>query len=211
MKKPVIADNKPIAVDLSAGEEYHFCTCGRSSSQPFCDGSHAGTGFTPKAFSVDEDGEAYLCRCKHTANPPFCDGSHKRFDDDAVGKQGDGVIASSEGMPVASRTPEEPQVEFIHQLAEKGLAAFGHHGPMGAMGVPRSELPDWDDIQLLVAQMARKPLMEDAAVGTGLVIGPEARKPLELEIPLFVSVMSFGALSEEAKIALAPGAVMGGR
>jgi glutamate synthase domain-containing protein 2/CDGSH-type Zn-finger protein len=210
MKKPVVADNKPIPVDLSAGEEYHFCTCGRSASQPFCDGSHAGTGFTPKAFSVDEDGEAFLCRCKHTANPPFCDGSHKRFDDDAVGKQGDGMIASSEGMPVASRTPEEPQVEFIHQLAEKGLAAFGHHGPMGAMGVPRAELPEWDDIQLLVAQMARKPLMEDVPVGTGLVIGPEARKPLELEIPLFVSDMSFGALSEEAKVALARGAELAG-
>jgi CDGSH-type Zn-finger protein len=210
MNKPVIADNKPVTVDLSPGEEYHFCTCGRSARQPFCDGSHVGTGFTPRAFSVDEPGEKALCRCKHTANPPFCDGSHRRFDDDAVGREGDGVIASSGGMPKPGRTPEEPHVEFIHRLAEEGLAAFGHHGPMGAMGVPRAELPDWDDLQLMVAQMARKPLMEDAEVGTGLVIGPEARRPLELEIPLFVSDMSFGALSEEAKVAMARGAEMAG-
>jgi glutamate synthase domain-containing protein 2 len=101
-------------------------------------------------------------------------------------------------------------VEFIHRLAEDGLEAFGHHGPMGAMGVPGPTLPAWDDLQLMVAQMARKPLMEDADVGTGLVIGPEAKKPLALEIPLFVSDMSFGALSEEAKVALARGAELAG-
>jgi glutamate synthase domain-containing protein 2 len=77
---------------------------------------------------------------------------------------------------------------------------------MGAMGVPRDELPRWDDIQLMVAQLHRKPLMDDEAVGTELVIGPEARKPLTLRMPLFVSDMSFGALSEEAKTALAMGA-----
>ena len=71
------------------------------------------------------------------------------------------------------------------------------------MGVPRNELPDWNDIQIMVAQLHRKPLMEDIPVGTNLVIGPNARKPLELKIPLFVSDMSFGALSEEAKTAMA--------
>lgn len=70
---------------------------------------------------------------------------------------------------------------------------------MGSTGVPRGELPHWDDIQLLVAQFARKPLMEDAPVSTELVIGPNATRPLKLEIPLFVSDMSFGALSEEAR------------
>ena len=77
---------------------------------------------------------------------------------------------------------------------------------MGAMGVPRNELPDWNDIQIMVAQLHRKPLMEDILVGTNLVIGPNVRKPLELKIPLFVSDMSFGALSEEAKTAMALGA-----
>jgi glutamate synthase domain-containing protein 2 len=81
---------------------------------------------------------------------------------------------------------------------------------MTAMGVPRHELPHWDDIQVMVAQMATKPLMEDQEVATELVIGPEAKKPLQLAMPLFVSDMSFGALSEEAKIALARGAEMAG-
>ncbi len=210
MEKPVVAANKPVAVELEAGQEYHFCTCGRSASQPFCDGSHAGTAFTPRSFVAESDGEAWLCRCKHTADAPFCDGSHKRFSDEQVGKDGDGIIASSDGMPAATPTEEEPTVAFIHELAEQGLSKLGHHGPMGAMGVPRSLLPDWDDLQLLVAQMARKPLPEDASVGTELVIGPEAKKPLVLKIPLFVSDMSFGALSEEAKIALAKGAELAG-
>ena len=102
-----------------------------------------------------------------------------------------------------------------HAVAlKKGRKYFfcnlGHHGPMAAMGVPRNQLPKWDDIQIMVAQLHRKPLPEDAAVGTNLVIGPEAKKPLELKIPLFVSDMSFGSLSEEAKIALAMGAEMVG-
>lgn len=78
------------------------------------------------------------------------------------------------------------------------------------MGIPRHELPHWDDLQIMVAQMATKPLMEDDSVGTELMIGPEAKKPLKLKIPLFVSDMSFGALSEEAKISLANGAELAG-
>ena len=78
------------------------------------------------------------------------------------------------------------------------------------MGVPRSRLPSWDELQIMVAQLDSKPLMEDVEVGTELVIGPESQKPLELEIPLFVSDMSFGALSEEAKLALARGAELAG-
>jgi glutamate synthase domain-containing protein 2 len=113
-------------------------------------------------------------------------------------------------MPVATPTPEEPTVAFIHQLAREGLSKLGHHGPMVSMGVPRKDLPHWDDIQIMAAQMAAKPLMEDHPVGTELIIGPEARKPLRLEIPLFVSDMSFGALSEEAKISLARGAELAG-
>ena len=88
MSNPVIADNKPVKVTLSKGQEYHFCTCGRSKSQPFCDGSHVGTSFTPKVIVSDEEQEAYLCACKHTRNAPFCDGSHQQFSDDQVGKEG---------------------------------------------------------------------------------------------------------------------------
>jgi len=104
--------------------------------------------------------------------------------------------------------PEEDKNQYIRQLAKNGLQ--GHHGPMGAMGVPRAELPHWDDIQLLTAQLGRLPLLETQAVETELVIGPMAKKPLSLSIPLFVSDMSFGALSEEAKTALAKGAEMAG-
>jgi len=210
MSNPIIADNKPVKVTLTKGDEYHFCTCGRSKSQPFCDGSHVGTTFTPKVIVAEEDGDAYLCACKHSGNRPYCDGTHQKFSDDQVGKEGPGLGSQISEAPVAVATKEEPTVEFIHQLAREGLATVGHHGPMTSMGVPRHELPHWDDLQIMVAQMATKPLMEDHPVTTELVIGPEANKPLTLKIPLFVSDMSFGALSEEAKVALARGAELAG-
>ena len=90
MAQPIIADNKPRPVKLEKGKRYFFCACGRSANQPFCDGSHKDTGFTPVEFSVDEDQERFLCMCKHTANAPFCDGTHKQFGDDQVGKQAAG-------------------------------------------------------------------------------------------------------------------------
>ncbi len=211
MSHPVIADNKPTAVSLEKGETYYFCACGQSAKQPFCDGSHAGTEFKPKAFTAEETGEAYLCACKHSANTPFCDGTHKQFTLEQVGQAGPGVsTADNNAAPVATATTEEPTVTFIHQLAREGLSKLGHHGPMTSMGVPRHQLPHWDDLQVMVAQMARKPLLEDQAVATELVIGPEVKQPLELKIPLFVSDMSFGALSEEAKTAMARGAEMAG-
>ena len=107
-------------------------------------------------------------------------------------------------------TPEEPYNKYIQALAKDGLEKVGHHGAVSAMGIPLTELPRWSQIQILTAQLARKPLLDDAPVGTELVIGPGARKPLRLEIPLFVSDMSFGALSQEAKVALAKGAEMAG-
>jgi len=106
--------------------------------------------------------------------------------------------------------PEEPHVKLIQSLARDGLRKYGHHGPGEAMGVPRELLPSWDDLQVVTAQMARKPLLDDAAVGTAVTIGPNAERPLRLAIPLFVSDMSFGALSQEAKVALAKGAEMAG-
>jgi len=94
--------------------------------------------------------------------------------------------------------------------ADEINAWTGHHGAVTSMGVPRGELPDWDDIQLITAQLHKPPLLDDEAVSTEVVIGPNARKPLTLKIPLFVSDMSFGALSETAKVALATGAEMSG-
>ena len=219
MTEPIIADNKPVAVQLKAGEEQHWCACGQSANQPFCDGSHAGTEFTPVAFSPDTDGEAFLCACKRTGTPPYCDGSHAQFSDEQVGTDGGGETTAAEtsvsiedtgGAPVARATPEEPTVAFVHELARDGLSKLGHHGPMTSMGVPRKDLPHWDDLQVMSAQMATKPLLDEVPVQTQLVIGPEAARPLRLDIPLFVSDMSFGALSEEAKVALATGAELAG-
>ncbi len=208
MDKPIIAAKTPAKTDLEKGKTYFWCRCGRSASQPFCDGSHASTDLTPLEFTADESGAAFLCRCKATSNQPFCDGTHAQLGAAAIG--GPTPELQRDGPPVAQPTSEEPTVARVHQLAREGLSKLGHHGPMGAMGVPRAALPHWDHIQLLPAQFARKPLMDDAVVGTDLIIGPRAEKPLRLEIPLFVSDMSFGALSEEAKVALAKGAERAG-
>lgn len=118
MNKPTIAGNKPIPVELKAGEEYYFCACGKSANQPFCDGSHKGTDFVPKAFTAEEDGEAYLCQCKLSANVPFCDGTHAKVPPDQVGKAfALESTSDSDAMPKPEATPEEPTVAFIHQLA----------------------------------------------------------------------------------------------
>lgn len=202
MSNPTIADKKPIAVELKQGEEYYWCACGRSQKQPFCDGSHQGTEFKPYPFKATETGEAWLCMCKHSNNPPYCDGTHAKLSNESQ--------ESIENTTDSESTSEEPKLKRIHQLAKHGLSQTGHHGEMVAMGVPQRELPKWDDIQILPAQFATKPLMEDVDVGTEFVVGPNAKKPLILDIPLFVSDMSFGALSEESKIALARGAQLSG-
>jgi len=107
-------------------------------------------------------------------------------------------------------TDAEPHVGEIHELARHGLSRTGHHGPVAAMGVPRTELPSWDHLQFVTAQLARLPLLDDVEVDTTTVIGPNAARPLELDRPMFVSDMSFGALSQEAKTALSMGAELAG-
>jgi CDGSH-type Zn-finger protein len=204
---PVIAAKSPAKVEVEQGKSYHWCRCGRSQNQPFCDGSHRAASLKPLAFTAEKSETVYLCRCKGTGNAPFCDGTHKGFADRAIGDPVPKPV-SGDKTPNAVPTPEEPTVARIHALARNGLA--GRHGEMVAMGVPRKDLPQWDDIQILTAQLATKPLSDDAAVATELIIGPRAKKPLTLAIPLFVSDMSYGALSEEAKVALARGAEMAG-
>ena len=112
----------------------------------------------------------------------------------------------------ADTHPEEtePYTGYIKELAQNGLKNVGHHGPSAAMGVDRNLLPKWEDIQFLPAQLASRPLLDDEEVETKTIIGPKAKKPLELELPIFVSDMSFGALSREAKIALSKGAELAG-
>ncbi|MCG8390080.1 MAG: glutamate synthase-related protein, partial [Cytophagales bacterium] len=104
----------------------------------------------------------------------------------------------------------EPYTRYIKSLAQNGLSKVGHHGVTEAMGVDRNTLPRWESIQILPAQMAQKPLLDDAQVQTTVTLAPKAQKPLQLDIPIFVSDMSFGALSREAKIALAKGAELSG-
>ena len=139
MDKPIVADNKPRGVELESGKDYRWCRCGRSKNQPFCDGSHAGSEFTPLAFTAEAAGMAHLCQCKQTGNAPYCDGSHARVPADQVGHEFSLEQAATDAAPKAKATPEEPTVEFIHELACDGLSKMGHHGPMGAMGVPRKD------------------------------------------------------------------------
>ncbi len=99
-------------------------------------------------------------------------------------------------------TADEPYVKYIRKLAGEGLSKTGHHGPSSAMGVPRDQLPKWDDLQFVVGQLHKLPLLDEEDVGTDIVIGPRAKQPLRLDIPLFVSDMSFGALSRSEDCAV---------
>ncbi|MEO1533139.1 MAG: CDGSH iron-sulfur domain-containing protein [Pseudomonadota bacterium] len=73
---PVVAQKGPYAVEVEAGKSYFWCTCGRSENQPFCDGSHEGTGLAPMKHTAEKDGKLFFCGCKATGNAPLCDGAH---------------------------------------------------------------------------------------------------------------------------------------
>jgi len=102
MSTPAITRNGPCLVELKAGRRYFWCACGRSSKQPFCDGSHADTPSKPLPFTADEDREVILCGCKHTRTPPFCDGTHNSLSTTYKEASAD-EISSTASVPVTPR------------------------------------------------------------------------------------------------------------
>jgi CDGSH iron-sulfur domain-containing protein 3 len=78
-KQSVIAQKSPFAIEVEAGKSYWWCSCGKSATQPFCDGSHKGSDFSPVEYKADKAEAAYFCGCKHSANGVMCDGTHKKF------------------------------------------------------------------------------------------------------------------------------------
>jgi CDGSH-type Zn-finger protein len=78
-ESPVIAQKAPYRVEVQAGKSYWWCACGKSARQPFCDGSHKGSSFTPVEYKAQADGPAWFCGCKHSATPQLCDSSHRNL------------------------------------------------------------------------------------------------------------------------------------
>ena len=78
MTKGQKAGDGPIAIEVEESKSYYWCSCGQSKKQPFCDGSHKGTEFTPLAYKAEETKKMFFCACKQTNNAPFCDGSHSK-------------------------------------------------------------------------------------------------------------------------------------
>ncbi|MEM7746099.1 MAG: CDGSH iron-sulfur domain-containing protein [Pseudomonadota bacterium] len=77
--EPVVAQKAPYPVEVEAGKSYFWCACGKSSNQPFCDGSHAGSGLAPEKYTAEKDGKVFFCGCKATGKMPLCDGSHSKL------------------------------------------------------------------------------------------------------------------------------------
>ncbi len=79
MSEPTIVQKSPYPIEVEAGKSYYWCSCGQSANQPFCDGTHKGSDFTPVKFEATESKTVYFCGCKHNASPPLCDGSHAKL------------------------------------------------------------------------------------------------------------------------------------
>jgi CDGSH-type Zn-finger protein/mannose-6-phosphate isomerase-like protein (cupin superfamily) len=130
MSEAVVASRKPLLVELKAGRRYAWCACGRSRRQPFCDGSHAGTGFEPVAFIADADRETLLCGCKRTGRAPFCDGSHNALAD-TYELAGADEIAATVAIPITPRSPDRVAVSkldggcFVATVDDTKLPAIG--------------------------------------------------------------------------------------
>ncbi|HRN36964.1 MAG TPA: glutamate synthase-related protein [Flavobacteriales bacterium] len=202
---------EPLHFKAKETGEVWLCRCKQSHDAPYCDGHHeqVPTDKVGQEFTLPDYEYKYATRNLSAADKQAAAAKEKAAATKAAAADED-PMTREEHLPEAVPTPIEPTVAYIHKLAQLGLKGMGDYGEMVAMGVPRKDLPDWNDIQIMTAQIAKQPLMEDVAVGTKLVIGPQAKKPLVLDIPLFVSDMSFGSLSQEAKLSLAMGAQRAG-
>jgi CDGSH-type Zn-finger protein len=79
MTDPIIAQKAPYATNVTAGQSYFWCACGKSAKQPFCDGSHKDTGITPVKYEATETRQVFFCGCKASSKQPMCDGSHSKL------------------------------------------------------------------------------------------------------------------------------------
>lgn len=77
MSEAEIAGKAPMPIEVEAGKNYFWCSCGKSAKQPFCDGSHKGSEFAPVKYTAEKDGKVFFCACKRSDKSPLCDGSHK--------------------------------------------------------------------------------------------------------------------------------------
>ncbi len=130
MSKPDIADTKPMAVELKAGETVWWCSCGRSRKQPFCDGSHQGTDFEPLEFTAEKDGKHFFCLCKRSANPPLCDGSHNRIAEEDLEAQGGTKEVWYRVADVDAL--QDGEVRAV-QAGTRSIALTCHRGEIGAL------------------------------------------------------------------------------
>jgi thiamine pyrophosphate-dependent acetolactate synthase large subunit-like protein/nitrite reductase/ring-hydroxylating ferredoxin subunit/CDGSH-type Zn-finger protein len=128
--KPYIADTRPKPVALKAGDTVWWCTCGRSKSQPFCDGSHQGTGFSPLEYTADKDGKVFFCQCKRTGTPPLCDGSHKAVTQEELDAQ-DGLRTAWYKVAEVGEL-EDGEVRAV-QAGTQSLALTCYQGQIGAL------------------------------------------------------------------------------
>lgn len=76
---PIIAQNAPYPVEVTEGKSYFWCSCGKSQRQPFCDGSHKGSGLEPVKYTADASKKVFFCGCKHSGKTPLCDGAHAKL------------------------------------------------------------------------------------------------------------------------------------
>ena len=126
IQEPVIARYKPYYTELEKGKRYFWCACGRSKNQPWCDGSHKGTGIFPLPYQAQEDGEEVLfCGCKRTSDVPFCDGSHNNLrekyeTDDPLSPENQAIPLAEEASPGSVVLDGSCQVRRVGQLPDEG-------------------------------------------------------------------------------------------